>query len=112
DREVWQQSRERSSMCGGAGSKKRRGQDLRHLCNSRHYSTFFNFPGAQPLFRSGSHLAEKVVPSQTVTDCAEPASVDVTDAQAFVQPNGHHYLRTEVYLNGYRVAACCGATSA
>src|SRR5271165_6016528 len=26
-------------------------------------------------------------------------------AQGFVQPNGHHYLRTVVYLNGYRVAA-------
>jgi hypothetical protein len=26
-------------------------------------------------------------------------------AQGFVQPNGHHYLRTGVYLNGYRVAA-------
>ena len=26
-------------------------------------------------------------------------------AQGFVQPNGHHYLRTGIYLNGYRVAA-------
>ena len=36
---------------------------------------------------------------------ASSVVLDVTDAQAFVQPNGHHYLRTEVYLNGYRVAA-------
>jgi hypothetical protein len=33
----------------GVGSKEKRGHDLRHYCNSSHYSTFFNFRGLQPI---------------------------------------------------------------
>ena len=32
-------------MGRGVGSKEKREHDLRHYCNSRHYSTFFNFAG-------------------------------------------------------------------
>src|SRR3954453_23832618 len=46
--EFRQQNGERSSMGGGADSKEKRRHDLRHYCNSRHYATFFNFPGSQP----------------------------------------------------------------
>lgn len=38
----------------GVGSKEKRGHDLRHYCNSSHYSTFFNFRGLQP--KSSSNL--------------------------------------------------------
>ena len=30
------------------GLKEKREHDLRHHCNSRHYSTFFNYRGSQP----------------------------------------------------------------
>ena len=37
----------------GVGAKEKRGHDLRHYCNSSHYSTFFNFRGLQPAFGQG-----------------------------------------------------------
>src|SRR4051794_1078981 len=39
-------------MGGEAGSKEKRGYDLRHYCNSRHYSTSFNYPGSLPEIES------------------------------------------------------------
>src|SRR3954452_9776412 len=43
-------------MGRGAGSKEKRGQDLKHYCNCRHYSTSFNYPGAPPERRTTFRL--------------------------------------------------------
>jgi len=42
----------------GVGSKEKRGHDLRHYCNSSHYSTFFNFRGLQPNIRQSVFFIE------------------------------------------------------
>ena len=53
-------------MGRGAGSKEKREHDLRHYCNSRHYWTFFNFPGSQPEFYSRRNLTPRCLARQVL----------------------------------------------
>ena len=67
--------------------------------------------GAGPLPEVPRHAFRRLKTCARRSDYTEASSaiarVGRSDrsAQGFVQPNGHHYLRTGVYLNGYRVAA-------
>src|SRR4051812_17384931 len=56
-------------MDGGAGSKERRGRDLKNYCNSRHYSTPFNYPRSPP-FRLDLGLMAGEAPCLAVSTLA------------------------------------------
>src|SRR4051794_7355983 len=58
-------------MGGEAGSKEKRGYDLRHYCNSRHYSTFFNYPGSLPVIPGDAKTRARMLVSLFPAEVAQ-----------------------------------------